>query len=67
MNQKKKTKFVSGAYKLVEGKHLNSKDKHQILMHKDLAAKNHLKSGEINYYSVQISMMQIMKRGLTKQ
>ena len=43
---KKETKFVSGAYKLVEGKHLNSKDKHQILMHKDLAAKNHLKVGD---------------------
>ena len=43
---KKETKSVSGAYKLVEGKHLNSKDKHQILMHKDLAAKNHLKVGD---------------------
>ena len=43
---KKETKFVSGAYKLVEGKHLNSKDKHQILMHKDLAKKNHLKVGD---------------------
>lgn len=43
---KKETKFVSGAYKLVEGKHLNSNDKHQILMHKDLAAKNHLKVGD---------------------
>ena len=41
MNQKKETKFVSQAYKLVEGKHLNSNDKHQILMHKDLAKKNH--------------------------
>ena len=43
---KKETKFVSGAYKLVEGKHLNSNDKHQILMHKDLAKKNHLKVGD---------------------
>ena len=29
-----------------EGKHLNSNDKHQILMHKDLAKKNHLKVGD---------------------
>ena len=43
---KKETKFVSQAYKLVEGKHLNSNDKHQILMHKDLAKKNHLKVGD---------------------
>ena len=43
---KKETKFVSQAYKLVEGKHLNSNDKHQILMHKDLAEKNNLKVGD---------------------
>lgn len=43
---KKETKFVSGAYKLVEGKHLTSMDRHQILMHKDLAKKNHLKVGD---------------------
>ena len=42
----KETKFVSGAYKLVEGEHLKNEDKNKILMHKDLAAKNHLKIGD---------------------
>ena len=42
----KETKFVSGAYKLVEGKHLENEDKNKILMHKDLAKKNHLKVGD---------------------
>lgn len=42
----KETKFVSGSYKLVEGKHLNNEDKNKILMHKDLAAKNNLKIGD---------------------
>ena len=42
----KETKFVSEAYKLVEGKHLENEDKNKILMHKDLAAKNHLKVGD---------------------
>lgn len=42
----KETKFVSGAYKLVEGEHLKNHDKNKILMHKDLAAKNHLKIGD---------------------
>ena len=42
----KETKFVSGAYKLVEGSHLTSQDKHKILMHKDLAKKNNLKIGD---------------------
>ena len=42
----KETKFVSGAYKLVEGNHLEAKDKNKILMHKDLAAKNNLKIGD---------------------
>lgn len=42
----KETKFVSGAYKLVEGSHLEAKDKNKILMHKDLAAKNNLKIGD---------------------
>lgn len=35
----KEKKFVSEAYKLVEGKHLENKDKNKILMHKDLAKK----------------------------
>ncbi len=42
----KETKFVSGAYKLVAGKHLTSNDHHKILMHKDLAQKNKLKIGD---------------------
>ena len=42
----KETKFVSGAYKLVEGNHLEPQDKNKILMHKDLAAKNNLKIGD---------------------
>ncbi len=42
----KETKFVSGAYKLVEGNHLEAQDKNKILMHKDLAAKNNLKIGD---------------------
>ena len=42
----KETKFVSGAYKLVEGKHLQNEDKNKVLMHKDLAQKNHLKVGD---------------------
>lgn len=45
-SSQKETKFVSGAYKLVEGEHLNSEDKNKILMHKDLAAKNNLKVGD---------------------
>lgn len=42
----KETKFVSGAYKLVEGEHLNNQDKNKVLMHKDLAKKNNLKVGD---------------------
>ena len=45
-SSQKETKFVSGAYKLVEGEHLTSEDKNKILMHKDLAAKNNLKVGD---------------------
>lgn len=42
----KENKFVSGAYKLVEGEHLKAGDRNKILMHKDLALKNHLKVGD---------------------
>ena len=42
----KETKFVSGAFKLVEGKHLAKDDKNKILMHKALAEKNNLKVGD---------------------
>lgn len=42
----KETKFVSGAYKLTEGSHLENGDKNKILMHKDLAEKNNLKVGD---------------------
>ena len=41
----KENKFVSGAYKLIEGKHLENQDKNKVLMHKDLAKKNNLKVG----------------------
>ena len=42
----KETKFVSGAYKLIEGKHLENQDKNKVLIHKDLAKKNNLKVGD---------------------
>ena len=42
----KENKFVSGAYQLVEGSPLVESDKYKILMHKDLAEKNHLKVGD---------------------
>lgn len=42
----KETKFVSGAFTLVEGSHLENKDKNKILMHTDLAKKNNLKIGD---------------------
>ena len=38
----KETKFVSGAYKLTSGEHLNNDDKNKVLIHKDLAKKNNL-------------------------
>ena len=42
----KENKFVSGAYKLIEGEHLEKNDKSKILIHKDLAEKNNLKIGD---------------------
>lgn len=42
----RENKFISGTYKLVEGKHLQNEDKNKVLMHKDLAQKNHLKVGD---------------------
>ena len=42
----KETIFISGAYKLVEGKHLTAQDKNKVLIHKDLAKKNNLKVGD---------------------
>ena len=42
----KENKFISGAYKLSSGEHLNENDKNKILMHKDLAEKNNLKIGD---------------------
>ena len=42
----KENKFISGAYKLFSGEHLNENDKNKILMHKDLAEKNNLKIGD---------------------
>lgn len=45
-DSKKENKFISGVYKLIQGRHLNSNDKNKILMHKDLAEKNKLKIGD---------------------
>ena len=42
----KETKFVSGAFRLVDGKHLEKTDKNKVLIHKDLAEKNNLKVGD---------------------
>ncbi len=42
----KENKFVSGAYKWIEGKHLENQDENKVLMHKDLAKKNNLKVGD---------------------
>ncbi|KXT79085.1 ABC transporter permease [Streptococcus sp. DD13] len=42
----KEDKFVSGAYQLVQGKHLTDGDKHQVLLHKDLASKYGWKVGD---------------------
>ena len=42
----KENKFISGAYKLIEGEHLEENDKSKILIHKDLAEKNNLKIGD---------------------
>ena len=40
----KENKFISGAYKLSSGEHLNENDKNKILMHKDLAEKKQFKN-----------------------
>ena len=45
-NSAKEDKFVSEAYKLTSGRHLNDKDKNAVLMHEDLAKKNNLKIGD---------------------
>lgn len=45
-NSEKETKFVSGAFSLIEGSHLNDQDKNKVLIHKDLAQKNNLKLGD---------------------
>ena len=42
----KETKFVSGAFRLVDGKHLEKNDKNKVLIHKELAEKNNLKVGD---------------------
>lgn len=38
-NSEKETKFVSGAFNLIEGSHLNDQDQYKVLIHKDLAQK----------------------------
>lgn len=45
-DSEKETKFVSGAFSLVEGEHLATGDKNKVLLHKDLAEKNNLKLGD---------------------
>lgn len=45
-DSKKETKFVSGSYKLVEGKNITNEDKNVAIIHKDLAKKNNLKVGD---------------------
>ena len=45
-DSEKETKFVSGAFRLVEGEHLATGDKNKVLLHKDLAEKNNLKLGD---------------------
>ena len=45
-DSEKETKFVSGAFQLVEGEHLATGDKNKVLLHKDLAEKNNLKLGD---------------------
>ena len=45
-DSEKETKFVSGAFRLVEGEHLANGDKNKVLLHKDLAEKNNLKLGD---------------------
>lgn len=40
------TKFATGAFRLVEGQHLNASDSYQVLMHKDLAAQNNVHVGD---------------------
>lgn len=42
----KETKFATGAFRLVEGQHLNASDSYQVLMHKDLAAQNNVHVGD---------------------
>ena len=37
--------FRSGVFTLISGKNINSKDRNSILIHLDLAKKNHLKVG----------------------
>lgn len=38
--------FRSGVFTLISGKNINSKDRNSILIHLDLAKKNHLKVGD---------------------
>lgn len=45
-DSKKETKFVSGSYKLIEGKNITNEDKNVAIIHKDLAKKNNLKIGD---------------------
>lgn len=44
-NTSKNVLFRSGVFTLISGKNINSKDRNSILIHLDLAKKNHLKVG----------------------
>ena len=45
-NTSKNVLFRSGVFTLISGKNINSKDRNSILIHSDLAKKNHLKVGD---------------------
>lgn len=42
----RETKFVSGAFKLIRGKPITPKDRHSVLVHEALAAKNNWRVGD---------------------
>lgn len=48
-NTSKNVLFRSGVFTLISGKNINSKDRNSILIHSDLAKKNHLKVGDTIY------------------
>lgn len=56
-NTSKNVLFRSGVFTLISGKNINSKDRNSILIHSDLAKKNHLKVGDticLNFHTYTI-------------